>query len=137
MDALERLGIAHLANRQIRHLSGGQQQRLFIARSLLQDAEIYLLDEPFAGVDLMTERAIVSILKRLKNKGKTVLVVHHDLNSVEAYFDMLVILKTSLIAYGNTCDVFNEDNLACAFGKRGILFDEAYRLKKEKSTGLF
>ena len=71
MDALERLGIAHLANRQIRHLSGGQQQRLFIARSLLQDAEIYLLDEPFAGVDLMTERAIVSILKRLKNKGST------------------------------------------------------------------
>lgn len=133
---LKRLEMEHLKHRQIRELSGGQQQRLFIARALMQEADLLLLDEPFAGVDIATEALIMEIFKKLKGDGKTVILVHHDLNTVEAYFDSLVILKTSLIAYGATQTVFNAENLSRAYGKKGVLFDEALRLSRSKSEGL-
>lgn len=133
---LSLLEMEHLKDRQIRELSGGQQQRLFIARALMQEADFYLLDEPFAGIDKTTEALIMEILCKLKNEGKTIVLVHHDLNNAQKYFDSLVILKTSLIAAGRTEDVFNLENLNRAYGYKGALFDEALRLSRQKSTGL-
>lgn len=134
-ETLKILGLDHLANRQISQLSGGQQQRLFVARALMQEADFYILDEPFAGVDMGTEKLIIDILKKLKGEGKTLLIVHHDLNSVESYFDSLLILNTSLVAYGSVKDVFTKENLIQAFGQKGTLFVEALKLSHEKSKG--
>ena len=134
-ETLKILGLEHLAKRQISQLSGGQQQRLFVARALMQEADFYILDEPFAGVDMGTEKLIMDILKKLKEEGKTLLIVHHDLNTVESYFDSLLILNTSLIAYGAVKDVFNKENLLQAFGQKGTLFVEALKLSHEKSKG--
>src|SRR6185503_7403747 len=106
LEALDRVGLADFAYRQISHLSGGQQQRVFLARALVQDADLYLMDEPFAGVDASTERAVIGILRRLRAEGKTVLVVHHDLQSVEDYFDHVLLLNMRLIAAGPTSEVF-------------------------------
>ncbi|MEM9544735.1 MAG: zinc ABC transporter substrate-binding protein [Bacteroidota bacterium] len=114
--ALEELGIASLANRQIGQLSGGQQQRVFIARALCQDTDIIFLDEPFVGVDILTEEKIIQILKRLASEGKTLLVVHHDLSTVEDYFDKVILLNQRLIAYGETKDTFNQENMAKCYG---------------------
>jgi len=133
---LRLLQMEDLKDRQISELSGGQQQRLFIARALMQEADLLFLDEPFTGVDKATEALIMEILVKLKEEGKTIVMVHHDLNTVEAYFDSLIILKTSLIACGKTADVFNSDNLNRAYGEKGALFDEALRLSLSKSTGL-
>ena len=133
---LKCLEMDHLADRQISELSGGQQQRLFIARALMQDADLFLLDEPFAGVDKATEKIIIDILQGLKEKGKTLLVVHHDLSTVKDYFDSILILKTSLVAYGNVEDVFTPDYLNRAFGQKSTLFDEAIRLSQQKTTGI-
>lgn len=133
---LKLMQMEDLKERQISELSGGQQQRLFIARALMQEADLLLLDEPFAGVDKATEALIMETLIKLKDEGKTILMVHHDLNTVEAYFDSLIILKTSLIACGKTADVFNLDNLNRAYGEKGALFDEALRLSLSKSSGL-
>jgi ABC-type Mn2+/Zn2+ transport system ATPase subunit/ABC-type Zn uptake system ZnuABC Zn-binding protein ZnuA len=116
LKALEDIGISSLANRQIGQLSGGQQQRVFIARALCQDAEIIFLDEPFVGVDILTEEKIIQILKQLASEGKTLLVVHHDLSTVEEYFDKVILLNQRLIAYGDTEDVFNQDNMAKCYG---------------------
>ncbi|MGH3086995.1 MAG: metal ABC transporter ATP-binding protein [Rubrobacteraceae bacterium] len=116
MECLEKVGIAHLAERQISQLSGGQQQRVFLARALAQDADLYLTDEPFAAVDYKTERAIVEVMRELKSQGKTVVVVHHDLGTVLEYFDRVVILNKSLIAEGPVERVFNQENLAAAYG---------------------
>lgn len=115
MEMLEKTGIAHLADRQISRLSGGQQQRAFIARALVQQADIYLMDEPFKGVDKATERSIVQLLKELRDQGKTVAAVHHDLSTVTDYFDRVALINTELIAEGDTENVFNEKNLALTY----------------------
>ncbi|MHC4390675.1 MAG: metal ABC transporter ATP-binding protein [Planctomycetota bacterium] len=118
MEALEQVGLGEFAGRQIRRLSGGQQQRVFLARALCQDAQIYLMDEPFASVDAATEHAIIGILERLREKGRTVIVVHHDLQTVQAYFDWLVLLNMRVIKSGPMDEVFNEENLTKTYGGR-------------------
>lgn len=115
MEALKDVGIEHLKDRQIGELSGGQQQRVFIARALCQGADIFLLDEPFVGVDITTEEKIIDILKRLASQGKTLLVVHHDLSSVEEYFDKVILLNQRLIAVGDTETTFTQENIAKAY----------------------
>lgn len=133
---LEKVGMEAYGDRQISQLSGGQQQRVFIARALMQDADVYFLDEPFAGIDLATEKVIMDLLHQLKDQGKTVFVVHHDLNTVESYFDWVMMLNMRLIACGNVHQVFNSDTLLSTFGKNFALFDEALKLSKYKNVGL-
>ncbi|MEI8124162.1 MAG: ABC transporter ATP-binding protein [Parachlamydiaceae bacterium] len=123
------------AKRQISQLSGGQQQRAFIARALVQDADVYFMDEPFAGIDMGTETTIMKILRQLKSQGKTVFVVHHDLNTVESYFDWLIMLNMRLVACGDAIEIFNPDTLNMTYGKSYALFDEALKLSKVKATG--
>ncbi|XID95804.1 metal ABC transporter ATP-binding protein [Paenibacillaceae bacterium WGS1546] len=118
MACLEQVGMADYAGRQISQLSGGQQQRVFLARALAQDATLYFMDEPFAGVDAATEKAIIALLNELKRQGKTVLVVHHDLATVEQYFDSVLLLNGELIAYGPTAETFTEEALQAAYGGR-------------------
>lgn len=113
--ALKDVGIEHLKDRQIGELSGGQQQRVFIARALCQGADVFLLDEPFVGVDITTEEKIIDILKRLASQGKTLLVVHHDLSSVAEYFDKVILLNQRLIAFGDTETTFTQENIAKAY----------------------
>ncbi|MBX3408315.1 MAG: ABC transporter ATP-binding protein [Phycisphaeraceae bacterium] len=125
LAAMERMGIADLANRQISQLSGGQQQRTFLARALVQDADLYLMDEPFAGVDAATERTIVEILRELRARGKTVLVVHHDLQTVREYFDRVILLNMRVVAHGRTVDVFNASNLQKTYGGTLTLLADA------------
>lgn len=118
MDALDRVGMSDFATRQIGQLSGGQQQRVFLARALAQAADIFVLDEPFAGVDAATEKAIIAVLQSLRDEGRTVLAVHHDLATVPDYFDDVVLLNTQVIAAGPVKDVFTETNLQAAYGGR-------------------
>jgi manganese/zinc/iron transport system ATP- binding protein len=118
MDALDQVGMRSFADRQISQLSGGQQQRVFLARALVQDAQIYFMDEPFQGVDATTERAIVAILQALRAAGKTVVVVHHDLQTVPEYFDWVTLLNVRKIASGPVDKVFNEHNLRLTYGGR-------------------
>lgn len=118
MEALAQVGMADYAHRQISQLSGGQQQRVFLARALAQDARVYFMDEPFAGVDAATERAIVALLNRLKAQGKTVVVVHHDLQTVQEYFDWLVLLNLRLVGAGPTEQLFTVENLQKTYGGR-------------------
>jgi manganese/zinc/iron transport system ATP- binding protein len=117
-DALGKVGMEELAARQISQLSGGQQQRVFIARALVQDAGIYLMDEPFQGVDATTERAIVTLLQDLRAQGKTLVVVHHDLPTVPEYFDWVTMLNVRRIASGPVEEVFTDENLRLAYGGR-------------------
>ena len=124
LEALRHMEIEHLATRQISQLSGGQQQRTFLARALVQRADLYLMDEPFAAVDASTERAIVTLLRSLQTQGKTILVVHHDLHTVPSYFDFLVLLNTRLVAAGPTAEVFTEDNLQKTYGGKLTLLEE-------------
>ena len=123
LEALERVGIAELAERQISRLSGGQQQRVFLARALVQEAEVYLLDEPMAGVDAPTERAIVALLQDLRDAGRTLIVVHHDLSTVRDYFDWLVILNVRVIAQGPVGRTYTADNLRRAYGGQIALIE--------------
>ncbi|MFT5166626.1 MAG: ABC-type Mn2+/Zn2+ transport system ATPase subunit [Saprospiraceae bacterium] len=116
MSALEETGMTHFKNRQIGELSGGQQQRVFLARALCQRAEIFLLDEPFVGIDVTTEEKIIQILKSLADAGKTLLVVHHDLSTVVNYFDKVILLNQRLIAYGDTATTFTPENITKAYG---------------------
>ncbi len=116
MQALHELGIESLKNRQISELSGGQQQRTFIARALCQQADVYFLDEPFVGVDVLTEEKIIQILKKLTHEGKTILVVHHDLSTVETYFDCVILLNQRLIAAGDVATTFTKENIALTYG---------------------
>ncbi|MEL6619607.1 MAG: metal ABC transporter ATP-binding protein [Pseudomonadota bacterium] len=118
MDCLSRVGMTDFAHRQIGQLSGGQQQRVFLARALAQQAEIYVLDEPFAGVDAATEKAIIGVLKDLRDAGRTVLAVHHDLATVPDYFDDVVLLNTQVVAAGPVGTTFTEDNLQSTYGGR-------------------
>jgi ABC-type Mn2+/Zn2+ transport system ATPase subunit len=117
-DSLEKLGIANLADRQIGKLSGGQQQRVFIARALCQQADIFFLDEPFVGVDITTEEKIISILRYLAEQGKSILVVHHDLSTVEKYFSKVILLNQRLIAFGDTNTTFTQENISKAYGSQ-------------------
>lgn len=123
LAALARVGMDDFADRQISQLSGGQQQRVFIARALVQDADVYFLDEPMAGVDATTERAIVKILHALRDAGKTVIVVHHDLQTVRDYFDWMVILNVRVIAQGPVSEVYTPENLRRAYGGQIALID--------------
>ncbi|MED0586938.1 manganese ABC transporter ATP-binding protein MntB [Bacillus subtilis] len=116
--ALAKVGMLDYAKRQISQLSGGQQQRVFLARALCQNADIYFMDEPFAGVDAATERAIMTLLAELKEKGKTVLVVHHDLQTAEDYFDWILLLHLRKIAFGPAENVFTIGNLQKTYGGR-------------------
>lgn len=117
-DAMEAMQISDLAERQIGKLSGGQQQRVYIARALCQEADIFFLDEPFAGVDVTTEEAIVGIMHDLKNLGKTFLLVHHDLTTVQKYFDRVIMINQRLIAFGDINQVFNQENLSLCYGSQ-------------------
>lgn len=117
-EALDKVGMIDFADRQISQLSGGQQQRTFLARALVQDAQVYFMDEPFQGVDATTERAIVTLLKELRAEGKTVIAVHHDLQTVPEYFDWATLLNVRCIACGPVGDVFTDNNLRQAYGGR-------------------
>jgi len=118
MYALEKVGMEAYTTRQISQLSGGQQQRVFLARALVQDATVYLMDEPFQGVDATTERAIVTLLQELRANGKTVVVVHHDLQTVEDYFDWVMLLNIRRIASGPVTEIFTPENLRETYGGR-------------------
>jgi manganese/zinc/iron transport system ATP- binding protein len=132
MDCLKKVGMDGFLNRQISQLSGGQQQRTFLARALAQQADIYFMDEPFAGVDAATEKAIIDILQEMTRAKKTVIVVHHDLQSVTQYFDWLIMLNTRLIAHGPTDEIFNHQNLQQAYGgKLTLLADVADLFRRE------
>jgi manganese/zinc/iron transport system ATP- binding protein len=116
LQALTQVGMESFISRQISQLSGGQQQRVFLARALVQDADVYFMDEPMAGVDATTERAIISLLKDLRSAGKTVIVVHHDLQTVADYFDWMVLLNVRVIAQGAVKEVYTSENLRSAYG---------------------
>ena len=118
VECLEKVGMASFAGRQISQLSGGQQQRVFLARALAQNTQVYLMDEPFAGVDATTERAIVSLLQTLRAEGKTVVVVHHDLQTAPEYFGNAALLNVRLIATGPMATTFTQDNLHRTYGGR-------------------
>jgi len=121
IEALEKLGMAEFANRQIGELSGGQQQRVFLSRALVQDADLYIMDEPFVGVDASTEKAIVVLLKELRKTNKTVIVVHHDLQTLEDYFDWALLMNVRKIAYGPVTEVITPENLKIAYGGRSAI----------------
>jgi manganese/zinc/iron transport system ATP- binding protein len=120
--ALAQVGMDEYAHRQISQLSGGQQQRVFLARALAQDADVYFMDEPFQGVDATTERAIVELLQGLRRGGKTIVAVHHDLQTVPEYFDAVTLLNVRRIASGPVAEVFTEENLRATYGGRAALF---------------
>ena len=117
LKAIEQVGMLEFKDRQISELSGGQQQRAFIARALVQEADIYLMDEPFQGVDSTTEKSIVDILKKLKSEGKTLIVVHHDLQTVPTYFETVTFINKSVIASGKIKEVFTQENIDMAYKK--------------------
>jgi manganese/zinc/iron transport system ATP- binding protein len=121
---LERVGLAEFSGRQISQLSGGQQQRVFLARALVQNADLYLMDEPFAGVDAATERTIVELLRELRSAGRTALVVHHDLQTVREYFDDVLLLNTRVIAAGPVATAFTEETLRRTYGGKLALLEQ-------------
>lgn len=119
--ALAQVGLSELANRPISALSGGQQQRMFVARALVQQPELYLLDEPFQGVDAATEQAVVAVLRQQRDQGRTVLAVHHDLHTVREYFDWLILLKGTVLTFGPTSTTFTRANLEATYGRQLLL----------------
>jgi len=131
-ECLERVGLTHLADRQIGQLSGGQQQRTFLARALAQRSDLYFMDEPMAGVDAATERVIFTVLKELRDAGRTVVVVHHDLRTVEDYFDRVVLLNTRLVASGPTATTFTAENLQRTYGGRLAILEKAGQAIREQ-----
>ncbi len=132
MDCLKKVGMEAYAQRQISQLSGGQQQRTFLARALAQQADLYFMDEPFAGIDAATEKTIINLLRSMTQSHKTVIVVHHDLHSVPQYFDWVILLNTRLVAYGPTEVTFTQQNLHETYGgKLTILADVADLLRRE------
>lgn len=133
---LEVVGLTPFKDRQINQLSGGQQQRAFLARALIQEAKVYFLDEPFTGIDAATEQVIIHLLKKLTGEGKTVFVVHHDLNNVTSLFSWVLLLNLRLVASGKTSEVFTKENLKQTYGKSYAILDEAAKLAKEKTTGV-
>jgi manganese/zinc/iron transport system ATP- binding protein len=132
-ECLEKVHLLAYADRQIANLSGGQQQRVFLARALAQESDLYLMDEPFAGVDAATESAIITLLNELKARGKTILVVHHDLPTARTYFDMLLLINMRVVAFGPTEEVFTQELLQKTYGGRlTILSDVAHAVGGEK-----
>lgn len=132
MDCLKKVGMEAFSNRQISQLSGGQQQRTFLARALAQQADLYFMDEPFAGVDAATEKAIIDLLQEMTAANKTVIVVHHDLQSVTQYFDWVILLNTRLVASGPTKTTFTQANLQETYGgKLTLLADVADLIRRE------
>jgi manganese/zinc/iron transport system ATP- binding protein len=131
-ECLEKVKMLPYARRQIGNLSGGQQQRVFLARALAQESDLYLMDEPFVGVDAATEAAIIDILRELKSRGKTLLVVHHDLASAKAYFDELILLNMRLVAFGATADVFTPEVLQTTYGGRLTILSEVIQAIGER-----
>ncbi len=125
LACLDEVAMADFAGRQISQLSGGQQQRVFLARALAQESRLYFMDEPFAGVDAATETAIVDTLRRLKREGRTVIVVHHDLQSVADYFDHVLLLNMRVVAAGRVASTFTAENLRRTYGGRLVLLEEA------------
>ena len=120
VDAIKKVGMEGFEKRQISQLSGGQQQRIFLARALVQDAEIYFMDEPFQGVDAKTEKSIINILKKLRDEGKTVIVVHHDLQTVEEYFDYITFINVAVISSGKVKEIFNRENIEKTYKNRSF-----------------
>ncbi|MBC8366695.1 metal ABC transporter ATP-binding protein [bacterium] len=135
LSALEKVGMADFQSRQISQLSGGQQQRVFLARALVQDARVYFMDEPFQGVDVRTEHAIVDLLKELREMGRTVVVVHHDLQTVEDYFDWIMLLNVRRIACGAVSEVFTPENLRLAYGGRVEFLERRPARDREAQPG--
>ena len=125
MRALQRVGLEEFAHRQISQLSGGQQQRVFLARALAQESQLYLMDEPFAAVDAATEESIVTLLRELRDTGRTAVVVHHDLETVREYFDQVILINMRVVAYGDAQEVFTKENLRKTYGGRLTLLDAA------------
>ena len=132
---LDQVGMADYADRQISQLSGGQQQRVFLARALAQEAKLYFMDEPFAGVDAATETAIVDVLHRLKDEGRTVIAVHHDLQTVPEYFEHVLLLNGRVVAAGPMTETFTPDNLRRTYGGRLTLLDDAAAALARRAVG--
>lgn len=130
--SLEKVGMLPYANRQIANLSGGQQQRVFLARALAQESDLYFMDEPFAGVDAATEAAIVTLLHELRDRGKTILVVHHDLPTARNYFDLLLLLNMRLVAFGPTDEVFTYELLQRTYGGRLTILSEVAEAVRQR-----
>lgn len=118
VECLARVGMETFATRQIGALSGGQQQRVFLARALMQGADLYLLDEPFAGVDAATEAAIIGLLKNLRDEGRSIVAVHHDLSTVPAYFDRVLLMNRRTVAEGPVATTFRRDAVARTYGSQ-------------------
>lgn len=132
-ECLEQMNMLPYADRQIGNLSGGQQQRVFLARALAQQSDLYLMDEPFEGVDAVTEKAIVGLLKNLRDQGKTLMIVHHDLSTAKEYFDQLLLLNLRLVAYGQTTVVFTNDLLQRTYGGKLTVLSEIGSRKLAKN----
>ncbi len=135
-DCIERVGLKSVRSHQISELSGGQQARAFIARALVSDADLYFLDEPFAGVDELSSQVINEILVELKGEGKSLFVVHHDLEEIKKRFDYAILLNRRLVAAGPIDQVMTKSNLKRAYGKENLLFDQVAQLTRQKATGL-
>ena len=133
-DCLDKVKMLPFANRQISNLSGGQQQRVFLARALAQESDVYFMDEPFAGVDAATETAIIALLHELREKGKTLMVVHHDLPTARNYFDQLLLLNMRVVAYGDTEDVFTYDLLQKTYGGRLTILSEVADAVRQRAN---
>jgi manganese/zinc/iron transport system ATP- binding protein len=133
-DCLDKVKLLPYSNRQISNLSGGQQQRVFLARALAQESDLYFMDEPFAGVDAATESAIIALLHELKDKGKTLFVVHHDLPTARNYFDMLLLLNMRVVAFGPTEEVFTYELLQKTYGGRLTILSEVAEALRQKSV---
>ena len=131
-ESLEQVGMYEFKNRQIAQLSGGQQQRVFMARALAEQAELYLLDEPFAGVDAATENSIFEVFQQVRDSGKTMLVIHHDLQSAAKYFDWIVLLNTHLVAYGPIEDVFTKEHMEEAYGGQLSVLNQVHEILRQK-----
>ena len=128
------MGLEAYEKRQIANLSGGQQQRVFLARALAQESDLYLMDEPFAGVDAATESAIVELLREIRDQGKTLIVVHHDLGTAREYFDMMLLLNMRVVAFGKTKEVFTGDLLQKTYGGRlTVLSEIAEKFAKQEN----
>lgn len=119
-EMIEKVGMSEFENRQISQLSGGQQQRVFLARALVQEADIYFMDEPFQGIDSKTEKSIIEMLKKLRDDGKTVIVVHHDLQTVKEYFNYVTFINGSVIASGKTEEIFTEENIQKTYKEKSL-----------------
>ncbi len=135
-ESIEKVKLEKYKERQISQLSGGQQQRVFIARALAQGASIYIMDEPFVGVDMATEKTILDLLIQMKEEGKTIIIVHHDIQTVSNYFDYIVMLNTRLIAYGPTDEVLTEENLQATYGGQLNIISKIQSIIKEKEFPL-